>query len=385
MDMPTIQLPGSLKTHLSRGHPWIYRNHVPSGTDLPSGTWVHLQCAGFTAYGLWDAQSAITIRVFSQQSVPDANWVADRVRHAWDLRAPLRNTPTTAYRWIYGEADGLPGLVVDLYDRFAVIRTYVDSVEGLVPWVSEALHAHHVLEGILWQPAEGPVRSVWGGLPAADLTVEEHGLLFRADLFAGQKTGLYFDQRENRQTLASWCSGQRVLDCFCYTGGFSLYARRAGAASITACDSARAAIEAAQANFALNNLDAPTNAFLVGDCFRLLQEFSAEGRRFDIVILDPPSFAQSRQNRHAAQRAYVRLNCLALACVEAGGLLASASCTSQVSPVEFRKALAEAGRQAGRQLRILYDAGQPLDHPVPAHFPEARYLKFTLSRVLPIP
>ncbi len=379
----TLDLPDSLESRLRQGHPWVYRNQVPGAPDLPSGTWVRVRCRRFSAVGLWDAQSAITVRLFSARAVPDPDWVADRVAEAWELRAPVRASPTSAYRWIYGESDGLPGIVVDLYGEFALIQTYVESVEGLVPWVADALHAHAGLQGILWRRREGTLDPVWGRLPPRDLTVEEHGLLFYADLVAGQKTGLFLDQRENRRALAAWCRGQRVLDCFCYGGAFSLYALREGAVSITACDAAAVAVEVAQCNFHLNGFDPSAHTFLVQDCFVLLEQLAREGQRFDVVILDPPSFARERQSRHAAERAYVRLNRLALGCVRPGGLLASASCTSQVSPQAFRAALAEAARQAGRRLLIVYDAGQAIDHPVPAHFPEARYLKFVVSRVLP--
>lgn len=377
----TLQLPAALRSRLSQGHPWVYRNHVPDAPSLPSGEWVKVRCGKFSALGLWDADNPIAVRIFSRQVVPDANWVADRVTEAWQTRAPVRAGATTAYRWVYGESDGLPGLVVDLYDHYAIIRTYVKSVESLVPWVADALHAHAPLKGILHRPAGGELESTWGKLPPHDLTVEEHGLLFHANLFAGQKTGLYLDQRENRLALARWCREQTVLDCFCYTGGFSLYAIREGAASITACDAAAKAIEAAQRNLTLNDMNPARHTFIVQDCFELLEQFAAEGRRFDVVILDPPSFARDRQSRHAAEQAYVRLNRLALGCVQSGGLLASASCTSQVSSQAFRQALSEAARRANKRLLILHDAGQAVDHPVPAHFPEARYLKFVVSRV----
>jgi 23S rRNA (cytosine1962-C5)-methyltransferase len=380
----TLDLPAHLNSRLALGHPWVYRNHVVAPPDLPSGTWVQVRCGGFTAYGLWDAESAIAVRLFSRRGVPDAAWVADRVAEAWQTRAPVRETATTGYRWVYGEGDGLPGLVVDLYGEYAVIQTYVESVAGLVPWVAEALHAHARLQGVFWRRAGGDLESLWGRLPPDDLTIEEHGLLFRADLAAGQKTGLYFDQRENRRTLAAWCAGKTVLDCFCYTAGFSLYAARAGATALTLCDAAPAAIEAAQRNLRLNGLDPAAHRFLVGDCFERLAQFVSEGRRFDVVILDPPSLARDRTSRRGAERAYVRLNELALRCVEPGGLLASASCTSQVSSQSFREALAEAARRAGRRLLIVHEAGQAVDHPVAAHFPEGRYLKFVVGRVLPL-
>jgi 23S rRNA (cytosine1962-C5)-methyltransferase len=308
--------------------------------------------------------------------------VADRVAEAWALRAPVRAGPTTAYRWIYGESDGLPGIVVDLYGEFAVIRTYIESVDELVPWVADALHAHTSLRGILWRSAGTRAKPFWGRLPPDDLVVEEHGLLFHVDLFSGQKTGLFLDQRENRRTLADWCQGKHLLDCFCYTGGFSLYASRAGAASIMCCDVATAAIETALRNFALNGIPHDQHRFLNQDAFQTLERFSSEGRRFDLVLLDPPSFARERKSRHAAVRAYIRLNQLALRCTANEGLLASASCTSQVSPGEFHGALAEAAFRAGKRLLILHDAGQAMDHPVPPFFPEARYLKFVIARVL---
>ena len=383
--MITLELPASLKPRLSQGHPWVYRNNVHSAPELPSGTWVRVRCGGFTAIGLWDAGSAIAVRLFSRRVVPDEQWVADRVAEAWDLRAPIRSGATSAYRWVYGESDGLPGIVVDLYDRFAVILTYVESVEALAPWVAGALHAHTGLQGILWRPhAGGELRSLWGRLPPRDLVVEEHGLLYHADLESGQKSGLYFDQRENRLALGSWCRDKTVLDCFCYVGGFSLNAVRGGATKVTACDTAGAAVEAARRNFALNGLAPGQHEFVTQDCFELLDKFGASGRRFDVVILDPPSFARDRKSRQAAERAYIRLNRLALGCIRPGGLLASASCTSQVSPLAFREALAEAARRADRRLVTLHDAGQAVDHPVPAHFPEARYLKFVVSRVMPV-
>jgi 23S rRNA (cytosine1962-C5)-methyltransferase len=383
--MITIDFPDALKGRLSQGHPWIYRNQIATSPDLASGTWVRVRCGGFSAYGLWDSESSIAVRIFSRRQVPGSAWVAERISEAWNTRQPIRADATTAYRWVYGESDGLPGIVVDLYGDYAVIRSYVDSMDGLVPWVADALHEHTSLKGILWRKTEGSVEPFWGQPVPRDLVVEEHGLLFYADLVTGQKTGLYFDQRENRHTLARWCEGLRILDCFCYTGAFSLYAARAGAAAVTACDTAASAVSAAQRNFRLNGYDPGRHTFLVQDCFELLQQFGAQGRRFDMVILDPPSFARDRESRRAAERAYLRLNRLALRCVEPCGLLASASCTSQVSPQTFQQILAEAGRREGRRLLTLHDAGHAVDHPVPAYLPEARYLKFLVSRVLPLP
>jgi 23S rRNA (cytosine1962-C5)-methyltransferase len=382
--VPSLTLPAQLRPRLAQGHPWVYRSHLPAAPDLPSGAWVRVVCGAFSAYGVWDAEGSIAVRLFARRSVPGPEWVAERVAEAWEARAGIRAGATTAYRWIYGEADALPGIVVDLYAGFAVVQTYSDSVAGLVPSVVEALHAHTSLQGVLRREPGRGLSALWGRLPPRDLVVEENGILLHADLRAGQKTGLYLDQRDNRQTVELLCAGRTVLDCFCYTGGFALHAARGGAVSVVACDAAAAAVEAAQANYRLNGFDPARHTFLVEDGFALLERLAGEGRRFGIVVLDPPSFARDRASRHTAERAYVRLNRLALRCVEPGGLLASSSCTSQVSPEAFHSALAEAARQAGCRLAVLHDAGQPADHPVPVAFPEARYLKFVVARVLPL-
>lgn len=402
MKQPTIQVPLQLKKQLAAGHPWIYRDHLAPSLHFPqrsAGTWVRVECGGWSGYGLWDASSPIAIRIFSQTQTPDAAWVAARVRRAWEARAPLRQTATTAYRVMFGEGDGLPGITVDLYGAFAVIATYADSVRALVPWVVAALREVVPLDGILERIPRGTeetgdermdngpaakVRQLWGSAPPTDLVIEEHGLKFRANLFAGQKTGLFLDHRENRHYLEPWSYGRRVLNCFSYTGAFSVYAAWGGATEIVSCDVAPAAAEDARVNFGLNGFNPKRYEFLVEDCFALLERYAREGRQFDLLILDPPSFASSRRQMHAAIRAYTRLNQLALRCVAPDGLLASASCTSQVSPEQFRALLADAGREAERQLQIIHDAGQPIDHPVPAHFPEGRYLKFMLCRVHPL-
>lgn len=214
-----------------------------------------------------------------------------------------------------------------------------------------------------------------------ELTVVEHGLRFLADLRLGQKTGLFLDQRENRRTVEQLSAGRSVLNCFAYTGGFSLYALRGGATAVTSVDIGKGLAEAASANIELSTLDATRHEFVTGDCFDLLGRYAQQGRLFDMVILDPPSFAKSKQNRYAALRAYTRLNALGLRCVAPGGLLVSSSCTSQVGPDAFREMLAAAAATVGRRLQIIHEAGQPLDHPVPAQFPEGRYLKFVVARV----
>lgn len=404
--IPEISLPTLLKERLAQGHPWVYRNHVPPNVRLPSGAWARVRCGGWSGYGLWDAERPIALRIFSERQLPDARWLRERVQAAWDLRAPLREAGCTAYRWLFGEGDGLPGLTVDRYADFAVVQTYMDGAEQLLEWLVIALNEVAPLRGIVLKqreandgdretgrqgdeelqaqpisPSPGLRVSLSGALPPPNLVVREHGIQFFADLRAGQKTGLFLDHRENRRFIQELSAGRTVLNCFAYTGAFSLYALRGGARSVVSADIGKGLAAATAANVDLNGLDATRHTFFTGDCFELLNQYVEQGRQFDLVILDPPSFAKSKQNRFAAARAYTRLNALALRCVTPGGLLATASCTSQIGPDAFKELLAAAGASAGKRLQIIHEAGQPLDHPVPAHFPEGRYLKFVVGRV----
>jgi 23S rRNA (cytosine1962-C5)-methyltransferase len=400
--LPEISLPPQLKERLAQGHPWVYRTHVPPNLRLPAGAWVRARCGSWSGYGLWDTERPIAIRIFSERQPPDADWLRERVLAAWELRAPLREAGCTAYRWLFGEGDGLPGLTVDRYGDFAVVQTYMAGADQLLEWLVAALNEVAPLRGIVvrnrdWRleigdaerNAESPIANpqspersvVWGDAPPPNLVVREHGIQFFADLRAGQKTGLFLDQRENRRFIQELSYGRTVLNCFAYTGAFSLYALRGGASTVVSADIGKGLAEATAANVALNGFDAARHAFVTGDCFELLNQYVDERRQFDLVILDPPSFAKSKQNRYAAGRAYTRLNALALRCVAAGGLLATASCTSQIGPEAFKELLAAAGAAADKRLQIIHDAGQPIDHPVPAHFPEGRYLKFVVGRV----
>lgn len=392
--LPSVPLPNALKERLAQGHPWVYRNHVPPHIQLPSGSWVKLTCGSWSGFGLWDANGPIALRIYSERQLPDARWLQEQVQAAWELRSPLREQGCTAYRWLFGEGDGLPGLTVDVYGPFAVIQTYMEGATVLLDWLVKALTTTTALQGVYLRtqhkPQEGDehrsdakAELLWGRAAPPDLTVTEYGLRFQVNLQAGQKTGLFLDHRENRRFIESWSRDRHVLNCFAYTGAFSLYALRGGASSVVSVDIGKGLAEAAATNITLNAFNPERHTFLTQDCFTLLNTFAQEGRCFDLVILDPPSFAKTKQNRHAAQRAYIKLNALALRCVAPGGWLATASCTSQVSVEAFKEAIAAAGAMGNRRVQIIHDAGQPLDHPVPAHFPEGRYLKFVLGRVRP--
>jgi 23S rRNA (cytosine1962-C5)-methyltransferase len=386
---PTLELPSPLKRGLQAGHPWVYRDHVPRGFQAASGTWVKVRAGGYSAFALWDETSKIALRLFSERMVPDPAWVRERVAAALALRRALLDEQTSAYRLLYGEGDGIPGLTVDVYGPFAVIVTYADSLETLVPWVVRALvellKLHGVVRRARVKDGEPPrLEALHGRLPPRDLIIVEHGLRMHVDLFSGQKTGLFLDHRDNRLFLSKLCAGKRVLNLFSYTGAFSLYAARAGATSVTSVDLSEPAARAARSNFELNGLDPEQHEFLAEDVFEFLERQKQAGVSYDVVICDPPSFANSREQQKNALRAYVSVNSAGLRVLEPNGIYAAASCTAQVSLEAFRGVLAEAAVNAKRRLQIFRDAGHAADHPIFAGHPEGRYLKFLALRALPI-
>jgi 23S rRNA (cytosine1962-C5)-methyltransferase len=386
--IPTVELPSSLTRALSSGHPWVYRDHVPRGFDAPSGTFVRVVAGTFSAIALWDATSPLALRVFSRTSVPTPDWVLARVRAARELRDVTRVTASTsAYRWVNGEGDGLPGVTVDRYGPYAVLTTDGEALEALVPWVASALSSVDPLQGII-RKRRGPSESnrvevLAGRAPPRDLIVEEHGLRFVSNLHEGQKTGLFLDQRQNRLFVESVAAGRRVLNLFGYTGGFSLYAVRGGATETITVDVAEGALDGARENFRLNGFAADAHEFIALDAFEYLRSLRERKRRFDVVICDPPSFARSRAHRDRAIDAYVRLHVAALAATEEGGLYAASSCTTQVGVEAFHGSLAAAARKAGVCFQVVHDAGHAADHPILAGHPEGRYLKFVAGRVTP--
>jgi 23S rRNA (cytosine1962-C5)-methyltransferase len=382
---PTIDLPHSIERSLASGHPWVYRDHVPHHFSAPTGAWVRIRSGRFTAYALWDETSPLALRVYSTKGVPDSDWLRDRVQAAWSLRAPLRaRGDTDAYRWLNGEGDGLPGIVVDLYGAYAVLAADTGAVDALVEPLVSALVSRTDLSGVVRLHRDRDAERLellHGSLPPDEIIVTESGLMFVVSLARGQKTGFFLDQRENRRMVEALASGRRVLNLFSYTGGFSLYAARGGATEITSVDIARGAMEAAQASFARSGISAEGHRFVVADVFDFLGREQASGRKYDLVVCDPPSFARSQKQASKAERAYVRVNAAALGLVAEDGLLVSASCTSRVTPAAFVACLADAAWQSGRRLQIVHEAGHALDHPFLAGHAEGRYLKCVVGRV----
>jgi 23S rRNA (cytosine1962-C5)-methyltransferase len=399
MNPPTLRLGAALADALAAGHPWIYRDHLPHERH-PDGSWVRLEAGRVRAVGLWSSDGAIAVRVMRRgDAVPDRAFVQARIARALAQRSDAglgseggSGGDTDAYRLLYGEGDGVPGVTIDRYGRYAVAKTYAagyltpgSDAHALLVDVARTLRTALGLRGVLHAPHDdAPLRALAGEMPPPEVTVREHGLAFLANLHTGQKTGLFLDHRENRAFVRRIAAGRRVANLFAYTGAFSVHALAGGAERAVDVDVAAAALHDATRNAQANRVaarHATLRLDLLGDPAAALRHEALAGS--DLIVLDPPSLARNKGQRHAALRAYTRLNAAAMAALPAGGLLASASCTAQVSPEAFRGALAEAASRAQVDARVLHEAGHAADHPVPLAFPEGRYLKFVLLRIDP--
>ncbi|WP_457628802.1 class I SAM-dependent rRNA methyltransferase [Oceanithermus sp.] len=377
MKLATLRLERALEPALASGHPWVYRNHLPAH-QLQTGDWVRLLAGRAEAVGVYDAEGQVAVRLFGSGRAPTAADLAARVTEALELRHRLVPPKTDAYRLVFGEGDYLPGVVADRYGRYLAVKTYSEGVRrAVLPGVVKALGRALRPRGIALRDAAG-LQPLFGELPPPELTVRERGLRFVANLHAGQKTGLFLDQRENRQKVRELAAGARVLNLFAYNGGFSVYALAGGAVFVRSVDTSAAALRDAERNAAQNGF-AKRHEVVIADVFEFLPRHH---ERYDLVIVDPPALARKKAQRRMALRAYARLNALALARLRPGGLLATASCTAQVSPSAFREALAEAARRAGVRTQIVHEVGHAPDHPLRPEFPEGRYLKFAVLRVL---
>ena len=386
--IPVVVLPERLEAALRAGHPWVYRQHLPPQLSSARGPWVAVSCGQFRAVAVQDPSSVLALRIYSREQVPDAAWFERRVQDAWDLRQPLRDEATDAFRWLYGEADGLPAVVVDYYAGYAVVACDTDAVAPLLPPLCEALQRVSTPFGVLRRHRDatsegGRLELLAGQLPPRDLVVRELGVYQRANLYAGQKTGLFLDQRENRACVAAHCRGKSVLNLFSYSGGFSVHAVRQGASRVVSVDSAKAAARDAEENFRLNGFDPAQHEFVVADVFEYLELMRTHHQTFDVVICDPPSFARNQTQMKKAISAYTRLNAAGMKVVRPGGLYAAASRTSRLTEAAFVDSLSESACRAQRRFQIIAQRGHAQDHPVLASHPEGRYLKFVLGRILP--
>jgi len=392
-----LELQRGLGRHLRAGHPWVYRKALEHVPKLPPGSVVDLTEAGkFVARGYYDPLSPIAVRVLTRDSreTIDGAFYRRRVAAAWELRANLLDrTDTDAFRLVHGESDGLPGVVADLYAGTVVLKLYsagltpvrgllVDALAEVVPGIQGVLGRDELGAEEGEEGGRGG-RVLFGQAPPDPVVIHEHGVRFGVDVRRGQKTGFFLDQRENRALVRRLAVGRSVLNCFSFSGGFSVNAALGGATRVFSVDQDADAIALARENFGRNGLDPNAHDFLAADVFELLASFRREGRRFGLVILDPPAFAKSQRAVQGALDGYASLNRQALEVVEPGGLLVTASCSARVSPEAFEGAVREAGFKASVDLTLLEERFQPPDHPVRLQFPEGRYLKFLVLRATP--
>ena len=382
---PTITLRRGKEESLDRFHPWVFSGAIGRlPENLEEGDLVRIVTSDCRVIGVGHYQiGSIAVRVlaFDDIEIDDAFYRTSIERAAALRRAlGLQRPDNTAYRLVHGEGDFLPGLVVDVYGDTAVVQAHSPGMHYARHTVAQALvdvagitNVYYKSETTLPYKARlDPVNDYLIGR-ATDCTALENGLRFNIDWLRGQKTGFFVDQRDNRSLLEHYSRGRRVLNMFCYTGGFSVYALRGGAVKVDSVDSSAKAISLTEANVAMNfGPDAPHSAYAV-DAFKYLDS-TPEGS-YDLIVLDPPAFAKHRNALRNALRGYQRLNAAGIAKVAPGGIVFTFSCSQAVSREQFRLAVFSAAAQTGRRVRILHQLTQPADHPVNIYHPEGEYLK----------
>ncbi|MFO0958955.1 MAG: class I SAM-dependent rRNA methyltransferase [Isosphaeraceae bacterium] len=373
-------------------HPWVFSGSIAKveGEPAPGDEVRVVSHEGqFIARGLFNPRSQIRARLYRWDDGPldDAFW-AGRIDSALRLRSEVLGLRGPC-RLIFSEGDGLSGLTADRYGEWLVLQftslALFERRERLLDLLQERAPCRGILlrseKGIADQEglsfAEGPAR---GEAPDGPISVEEHGLAWEVDLTAGQKTGFYLDQRDNREAIARLARGRRMLDLFCYTGGFGLVALQHGAAGVLGIDSSARAIDAARRNAERNGF-ADSAGYEVADAFDRAEQLRSSGERFGLVSVDPPKFARGARSIDAALKAYLRLNRAAVDLLEPGGILATCSCSGLVGRDEFAGVLAQAAELSGRPIQILESRGQAADHPISVSCPESSYLKCLAARV----
>jgi 23S rRNA (cytosine1962-C5)-methyltransferase len=376
-------------------HPWVYAGAVAAVLGDPSdGAEVDLYSHGgqFVARGLFNSRSKIRVRLYSWEADQplDRAFFHSRLQSALHLRGPILGVdgPGQACRLVFSEGDCLSGMTVDSYDRWLVVQFTALGLaqrrDMLVELLVELCHPQGIylrtergigqLEGL--ELHDGPL---WGSQPSGPVTVEEEGLRFLVNIAEGQKTGFYLDQRDNRRTAARLAAGRRVLDAFCYTGGFGMHCARAGAASVLGVDVSEPALALARHNTRINGL--ANLSFQRCDAFEFLDAQVAAGERFGLIVLDPPKFARARHAVEEALRGYRRLQTLALRLLEPDGILVTCCCSGLITADMLDELLAQLAAEERRDVQILERRGQSADHPVAATCLETNYLKCLISRV----
>jgi 23S rRNA (cytosine1962-C5)-methyltransferase len=413
--MTTVFLKPHKEESLKRFHPWVFSGAIAKivesrktkveSSSLQEGELVCVRSAANEVLGVghWQIGSiAVRILAFGEETLPKDFW-KERIRAAYEVRKSIGLVQCTkddvqctkandTYRLVHGEGDWLPGLIVDVYADTAVVQAHsvgmhvnrMEIAKAIVEVVPQVKNVYYKSDDTL--PFKAPIEGEKvgyllrnTGIPESRDTDEfwsmENGLSFRIDWLRGQKTGFFVDQRENRALVERYAKGKDVLNMFCYTGGFSLYALRGGAKSVDSVDVSQKAIDLVNVNVAKNFPEATNHTAVAADAFEYLTKQKEEGKTYDLIILDPPAFAKHRDAVKNALRGYQRINAKAIEMIRRGGLLFTFSCSQAVDKEAFRLAVFSAAAQVGRKVRILHQLHQPQDHPINIYHPEGEYLK----------
>ena len=393
---PTASLKPHREESLLGGHQWIFSGALQQPPHwIEAGGLVDVKSATgqFVARGYYNPNTDIAIRILTHNSEEaiDASFLRQRIRNALELRRVFDPAQTNAYRLVHSEGDCLPGLIVDRYADILVAQIHTAGVEKLRPLVIDALMQETGVRGLLLRndsqsrrreglEVEEPV--VAAGEVPSQVTVHENGIQFLIDCWQGQKTGFFLDQRDKREALCKYVRGKRVLNCFSYTGSFSVYAALTSEATrVTSVDVSAPAIEVARQHFTLNSLKPDQHTFVVRDVFDYLEEAQLNGEQFDVVVLDPPAFAKTQGARSQALKAYRRLNTLGMQVLRPGGILFSCSCSGVIGMDDLLGAISQSAQRFHRTVQLLESYTHGVDHPTHLAMPETVYLKSVFCRI----
>lgn len=382
---------------LKRRHPWVFSKAVANTINPPvnGGDIAIYNAEGqFLATAAYSPKSQIRARVWSFDPAEKINteFFTKRIARAWESRRlMMEKTGMNACRMVDAESDFLPGLIIDLYANFLVLQVLSAGAAFHLPEITNALRSLFP-EHNIYERSDADVRRkeglepkkgiIYGAEPPQELEIQENGgMKILVDIVNGHKTGYYLDQRDNRVALEKYCQGKTVLNCFSYTGGFSLYALRGRAKAVSNVDVSARALDTAKRNVVLNHLDPGRVKFIKEDVFDFLRKEKEAGHKYDVIVLDPPKFAESQGQLVKACRGYKDINMVAASILNPGGFLLTFSCSGHMEPALFQKVVADAILDAGREAQIVEYLHQASDHPVAAPYPEGLYLKGLVLRV----
>jgi len=387
-----VQLKHGKDAPVKRFHPWVFSGAiVKQSPNLQDGDWVNVYSSRDEFLGTGHFHhGSIAVKIISFQPIEDkVSFWENRIQNAWDLRSILPLKDTNCFRLIHGEGDGCPGLIMDLYKDVLVFQAHtigmhrdrdeiIEAIKNVLGKKIKAIYDKS-RETLPTEYAQSCTNAFVFGEAKVPYTVKENGISFSINWITGQKTGFFIDQRENRALLAQYAPGKSILNTFCYSGGFSLYALKAGASSVISLDASAKAIDLVNANIELNKMQELNHQSIVGETLPYLK---ANDDEFDIIILDPPAFAKSMNAKHKALQGYQKINELALRKIKKNGLLFTYSCSQVITRDLFYNMLVAAGIAVGREIQVIHQMTQSPDHPINLFHPESNYLKGFVLKVL---